>query len=158
MTYAKSGVMTLYFTGDMPLLHSKKIILNANQHAWVNNIAPLTNIAPEYAPYGKHLIATSHLGISQEPDETLYAKAMQDMARMFTNDTRALKALATYQPLAVYRIPYAQFTQPAGIFEQLPSNQTPLPNVFIAGELTGGSNLNAAMQSGESAAWAILAL
>jgi phytoene dehydrogenase-like protein len=159
VTYAKVGVTTLYFTGDMPLTHSKKIILNANQHAWVNNIAPLTNVAPEYAPYGKHLIATSHLGgDSQESDETLYKWAMQDMARMFTNDTRALKALATYQPLAIYRIPYAQFTQPAGIFEQLPSNQTPLPNVFIAGELTGGSNLNAAMQSGESAARAILAL
>jgi phytoene dehydrogenase-like protein len=157
VAYTPVGVTTMYFAGDAPLTRSKKIILNANQNAWLSHIAPLTNICPEYAPAGKHLIAASHLGVPEgSSDETLYARAQHELGRLFTGDKRAQTALATYKSIAVYRIPHAQFAQPSGIYENLPSHHTHLPNVYLAGELTNGSSINAAMQSGEETAKLIL--
>jgi phytoene dehydrogenase-like protein len=158
MDYTPIGVTTLYFRGDAPLTHSKKIILNANQQARVNHIAPVTNIAPEYAPVGKHLIAASHLGVppSDLLEATLFEKTLREVKQLFTGDKRAQEALATYQPLACYAIPHAQFRQPVGIYAELPGNCTENPNVFIAGELTKGSSINAAMQSGEDVAEMLL--
>jgi phytoene dehydrogenase-like protein len=152
VTYTPVGVTTMYFAGDAPLTRSRKIILNANQNAWLSHIAPLTNICPEYAPVGKHLIAASHLGVPETDNPTLYARAQNELRRLFTGDKRALATLETYKPLAIYRISHAQFAQPSGIYANLPSNHTRLPNVYLAGELTGGSSINAAMQSGEETA------
>jgi phytoene dehydrogenase-like protein len=133
-------------------------MLNANQQARVNHIAPVTNIAPEYAPVGKHLIAASHLGVppSDLLEATLFEKTLREVKQLFTGDKRAQEALATYQPLACYAIPHAQFRQPVGIYAELPGNCTENPNVFIAGELTKGSSINAAMQSGEDVAEMLL--
>jgi hypothetical protein len=74
---------------------------------------------------------------------------------MFAGDSVALEALADYRPLALYRIPYGQFAQPPGIYRMLPQNQTDTPGLYLAGEFTAASSLNAAMRSGEKCAAAI---
>jgi hypothetical protein len=65
-------------------------------------------------------------------------------------------ALDTYRRLRLYRIPFAQFRQPAGIHPRLPDNSTTQPGLFLAGEYTEASSINAAMISGEKAAKAVV--
>ncbi len=48
--------MCLYFVGDQRLYPQRKILLNSNQDAYVNNAVLLTNIATSYAPPRKHLL------------------------------------------------------------------------------------------------------
>ena len=64
----------------------------------------------------------------------------------------SIGAAARLQLLKIIRIPFAQFAQPPGFAATLVSNETPLPNVYLASEVTGSSSVQGAMESGENAA------
>lgn len=144
--------VTLYFSGDAPFYSAKKLLLNAAPNALVNNAQLLTNVNPAYAPAGKHLLSAVTIGIPAMSDAHLFRAALQDIQRMFAGDLRAQAALASYQPLALYRIPYAQFDQPPGVHPALPDNRSGRPGLYFAAEFTEASSLNAAMVSGEKCA------
>jgi phytoene dehydrogenase-like protein len=146
------GTTTLYFAGRTPVYAGKKIVLNADGRALVNNAQQLTNVAPEYAPEGQQLLSVSVLGVPDLSDAELAAAAMRDLRAMFAGDEGALRALAGYYLLAVYRIPYAQFAQPPGIHPRLPDNRSGRAGLYLASEATEASSLNAAMISGEKCA------
>jgi phytoene dehydrogenase-like protein len=150
------GTTTIYFSGDRPVYQGRKIVLNAAPDAVVNNAALLTNIAPEYAPPGKHLLSASILGVPALNDGALVRRALADMHAMFAGNRTAQAALAQYQPLRIYRIPYAQFAQPPGVHPGLPENRSGRAGLYFAAEFTEASSLNAAMISGEKCAEAIL--
>lgn len=156
------GTICLYFAGDTPVYNGKKILLHANHAPFVNNAMQITNVAPEHAPAGKSLLSVSLAGLldglQSGNDDELFARTLADMRRMMTGDRAALTALETYRPLRLYRIPYAQFAQPPGIYERLPDNDSGIPGVVFAGEFTAASSLNAAMWSGEKAAGFVLSL
>ncbi|MCU0494230.1 MAG: FAD-dependent oxidoreductase [Chloroflexaceae bacterium] len=150
------GTVTLYFSGTERLYNGKKLLLNAAPDAFVNNAQLLSNIAPEYAQPHHHLLSASVLGVPTLDDEELYRRTLADLRLMFAGDKRALTALATYQPLALYRIPYGQFAQPPGLHPGLPDNMSGRPGLFFAAEWTEASSLNAAMISGEKCAEAMM--
>ncbi len=145
------SVVCLYFAGNEQLYKQRKILLNANADAYVNNAVLLTNIAPTYAPPHRHLLSVSVLGNPVEDDEAIARRSLQEMAAWFP-DAR----LASWQLLAVYRIPFAQFAQPAGIFDTLPDNHTSVEGLYLAGEYTQSSSIQGAMHSGEYAANMVL--
>jgi len=147
--------VTVYFSGDAPVYRGRKILLNAEPDAFVNNAQLLSNVAPTYAPAGKHLLSATILGLPPLDDEEFFARALADLRRMFAGDQRALRALAGYQPLAIYRIAYAQFAQPPGLHPNLPANQSRRPGLYFAAEFTEASSINAAMISGEKCAAAL---
>ncbi|MEM8533014.1 MAG: NAD(P)/FAD-dependent oxidoreductase [Chloroflexota bacterium] len=144
--------VTLYFSGDVPIYQGKKIVLNSHPDAFVNNAQLLTNVAPTYAPPSKHLLSATVLGNPKLDDTALVRRTLADLHRMFENDHKAQAALAQYQPLRLYRIPFAQFQQPPGLHPNLPDNRTTRTGLYVAGELTEASSLNAAMISGEKCA------
>jgi len=149
-TVAK-GTTTLYWAGTRALTTHKKLWLNADADAYVNNAMQMTAVAPEYAPAGRHLLSATVLGIPAEDDDACYARAEADLRRIIGDPD----AFATYQRLRIYRIPYAQFDQPAGVHATLPGTITQVPGLYLAGEYTIASSINAAMLSGERAAAAI---
>lgn len=142
----------VYFAGSQPLTHSRKLILNAAPEAFVNNAQVLSNVAPSYAPVGRHLLSATVIGERNLSDSQMVINAMRDLRRMFEGNPRALQALDTHYPLRVYRIRYAQFPQPPGVYRTLPGNKTDHPNLFVAGEWTESSSINGAMTSGERCA------
>lgn len=144
--------VTLYWHGTVPLTAQKKIWLNANQDAFVNNAVQITAVAPSYAPTGEHLLSATVLGIPELSDDELYGRAEHDLASMLGPHA----PLDAYRRLRVYRIPFAQFRQPVGIHPLLPDNRTNVPGLFFAGEYTEASSINAAMISGEKAATAVV--
>ncbi len=144
--------VTIYWHGTHPIAHHKKIWLNANPDAFVNNAVQLTTVAPSYAPDGEHLLSATLLGIPDMSDDEIYRRAERDLVTMLGESA----PLADYRRLRIYRIPFAQFRQPAGIHPTLPDNVTHQPGLFLAGEYTEASSINAAMISGEKAAKAVV--
>ncbi len=143
--------MCLYFVGDQRLYPQRKILLNANQDAYVNNAVLLTNIAPTYAPPRKHLLSVTVLNPDTDDDEFVARRSLREMASWFLEYD-----LSGWKFLAAYRIPFSQFSQKPGIFDHLPGNTTSIEGLFLAGEYTQSSSIQGAMHSGENATQAIL--
>jgi phytoene dehydrogenase-like protein len=145
--------VNLYFVGRERLYPQRKILLNAAPDAFVNNAQLLTNVAPTYAPDGQHLLSVTVLGNPQHlDDEELFLRAMADLRVMLAGNRKVLQALAGYEPLRLYRIPFAQFAQPPGRFAHLPSNRSRQAGLYFAGEFTEASSINAALNSGMACA------
>lgn len=141
----------VYFASSASLYDGPKLVLHAAPDAIVNNVTQLTNIAPSYAPEGQHLISAVLLGEQPEGDVALAERARADLARIFPR-----ASVADLRLLAVYRIPFAQFDQPPGIYARLPQNRTATPGLVLAGEYTESSSIHGAMHSGEKAAKVVL--
>jgi phytoene dehydrogenase-like protein len=107
----------------------------------------VSNVAPSYAPAGKHLLSCTVLGDPGRSDEELAQEVRSEMASHFP----AADA-ASWQLLRVYRVRAAQYAQPAGIWEHLPEGRTPRPGLILAGEITVSSSLHGALVSGQRAA------
>lgn len=141
------SAVCVYFAGDERLYSQRKIILNADPHAYVNNAVLVSNIAPTYAPPRKHLLSATVLGNPKEDDEQIAERCRTEIAGWFPRHD-----LSYWQLLAVYRIPFAQFAQRPGVFDTLPDNRTDVAGLYVAGEYTQSSSIHGAMQSGEYAA------
>lgn len=147
---------TLYWEGDAPVTQVRKIWLNANHDAFVNNACQLSAVSPHYAPTGRHLWSATVLGVPELSDDELYARAEADMATLLAHPI-AQQRFAQYRRLRLYRIPYAQFPQPPGVHRTLPNAVVAThPGLYLAGEYTQASSINAAMISGEQAAHAVI--
>jgi phytoene dehydrogenase-like protein len=146
------GVTCVYFASVERLYAGPRVLFNGDKAGAVHHVAQVSNVAPGYAPVGQHLLAVSVLGIPDLPDEELAARCQANLASWFPRrDVTRLRHLATY------RIPFAQFKQPPGIFATLPPNATSTEGLFLAGEYTESSGIHGAMHSGEKAAKAVLA-
>jgi phytoene dehydrogenase-like protein len=145
------SAVCVYFAGDERLYSQRKVLLNADPHAYVNNAVLVSNVAPTYAPPRKHLLSATVLGNPKEDDEQIAERCRTEIAGWFPQHD-----LSYWQLLAVYRLPFAQFAQHPGIYEQLPKNTTDVTGLYIAGEYTQSSSIHGAMQSGEFAAREVL--
>ena len=151
------GCTTVYLAGDRAVTERRKLFLNSNDDAFVNNLQPLSVVAPAYSPPNRHLLGATIIGVPDLNDTQIYAKAMLDIQTMLQSDKEATRALASYSPLCVRRIQYAQFTQREGTLASLPGNVGPDCGLFFAAEWTQSCSINGAMLSGEKCAHAILA-
>lgn len=156
MPTGRTGTINLYWQGASPLYRGNKLVLNANPRPFINNSVQISNIAPGYAPAGKHLLSATVVGVPKGDDESIFSRGLADLRSMFSGDQAAQLALDNYKPLAIYRIPYSQFAQPPGIHPFLPDNVSGIPNLYFASEFTEASSQNAAMNSGEKCAALIL--
>ncbi len=147
----------LYFALPKPPASTKSIVLFAepNLHAegqpLVNNAAILTNVAPSYATKGKCLLSVTVLGNLNLSDEELARRAKGEIAPHFEGCHPD-----QWQLLKVYRIPWAQFRQPTGVFDRLPKTETGIPGLILGGEITVSSSLHGALVAGQQAAAAAL--
>lgn len=146
-----ASVTCLYFAMTESLYKGPKLLLNANPDAFVNQAIQISNVAPTYAPTGQHLLSATILGVPDLSDADLLARAREDMAPWFPG-----KDMAKPRHLATYRIRFAQFRQPPGIFSDLPQATTDVEGLFLAGEYTQSSSIHGAMLSGEQAAEAVI--
>lgn len=82
MPEGQVGTVNLHWAGTTPVYQGTKVVLNANPRPFVNNVAQITNVAPEYAPPGRHLLSASVLGVPPADDATLFARGMADLRRI----------------------------------------------------------------------------
>jgi protoporphyrinogen oxidase len=142
------GEVCLYYETS-GLGSGKKVMLNAEDGAFVNNAVEISNVSERYAQDGRHLLYAVTLEGRDLPDDELHRRAIGDLSRWYPE--------ADFRPLGLRRIPYGQFAQPAGIHDDLPRNRAATPGLFLAGEYTEDSSINGSMLSGEKAAGEVLA-
>jgi phytoene dehydrogenase-like protein len=141
------GEVCLYYETS-GLGTGKKIMLNADDDAFVNNAVEISGVSERYAPEGRHLLYAVTLGGFELADEEIYRRGIEDLSRWHPE--------ADFRPLGLRRIPYGQFAQPPGIHPTLPRNRTATPGLFLAGEFTEDASINGSMLSGERAAVEVL--
>ncbi len=143
------GTTVVYFSSERSLYERAMLVLPAGRAKLVRHFVQLTNVAPEYAPPGKHLLAVTVLDRRGLDDGPLTEQVAGEIAGCFPAARRRL------EPLAVVAVRYGQRRQPAGFLRDTPAPPAPthLDNVWLAGAQTTACSIQSTMVSGEQAAW-----
>ncbi len=141
------GTTVVYFSGGSPLYKRKMLALPAGRGRFVRHFVQLTNVAPEYAPAGSHLLCATVLDRRGLTDDSLFATALGEIAAIYP-EARHLR------PLSIVDVPYGQHRQAAGFAREFTAAPAPtsFDNVWLAGDQTGACSIQSAMAGGERAA------
>jgi len=148
ITTETKGCVTQYYglPGHVELDTGKKIILNAESDR-PNQIAPLSAVAPEYAPGDRTLLSATYLGQQDDTDEEL-----ADQGRRALQSWYPERRFDEFELLRTDRIEVAQFDQPPGFCADRPDPSAPEGPVVLAGDYTRWSSIQGALESGRVAA------
>ena len=125
-----------------------RILLNAADES-PNAVVPMSEVAPEYAPGDRALLAATFLGQeSLDRDERDLRDDVRDALDAWFPD----RDFGGLEPLDVHRIRFAQFAQPPGVHADLPRPDDPEGPVVLAGDYTEWSSIQGALESGRKAA------
>ncbi len=122
------------------------LTLGSDAHGPLVNSAVMTNTAPEYAPAGETLVASTALGLHSEADDVLVRRQLAGMYLTGTDD---------WELLACYPIAHAlpAMTPPLNIRKPVSLGQ----GLFVAGDHRDTASIQGALVSGRRAADAVLA-
>lgn len=143
------GSTYLYYASATRLDGQPRLLLNA-EDGLINNAQWVSNVIPERAPAGGHLLTVSVLGLPELDDDSLDARVRGELSRWYGAGVEGLRTLGTE------RIHHAQYPQPPEYAATLPGHATGLPGVLLASEVTASSSIQGAMESGEKAAAILL--
>ncbi len=143
------GSTYLYYASETRLDTEPRLLLSAAP-GYINNALWLSNVNPLLAPPGQHLLSVTALGTDGLDDAKLDDRVRRELTAWYGDGVKRLRLLK------IISLPFAQFAQPAGFSASLAPNETPLPNVYLASEVTSMSSVQGAMESGERAASLIL--
>ncbi|MFC6826326.1 NAD(P)/FAD-dependent oxidoreductase [Halopelagius fulvigenes] len=129
----------------------RRLLLNAGSDA-PNTVAPMTKVAPEYAPGDYELLAATFLGkeAAEQSAMQLAAKTRRKLNSWYPDGS-----IDDIQSIHTDRIEFAQFDQPPGIHDRLPKYRDPGGWTYLAGDFTEWSSIQGAMRSGRKAAEAV---
>jgi phytoene dehydrogenase-like protein len=148
---ASRSVTCFYYAADESPVPHPMLVLNGDGAGPANNFAVMTQVAPSYAPAGKHLISISVLGIQELTDVQLGGFIIAQMKSWFGNVARSWRFLKSY------RIPHAQPQQYPGSLEPPQRPVRVRPGIYVTGDHRDNASINGAMVSGRRAAEAVLA-
>lgn len=143
------GSTYLYYASATALDRQPRLLLNA-EDGLINNAQWVSNVIPERAPAGEHLLTVSVLGLPDLDDDSLDARVRGELSRWYGAGAGGLRTLG------IERIHHAQYPQPPEYAATLPGHATGLPGVLLASEVTASSSIQGAMESGEKAAAILL--
>lgn len=139
---APRGQICLYFAAPEPPVDEPKIILRTG-HGLVNLIVPMSVVNPHCAPEGQHLISVTINGDHPAADDELQAMVKSECAHLLPH-----RGVEEWRFLRAYRIPFAQFDQPAHFRAHLPSATPGRDGLYLAGEFIEHSSIEGALSSG----------
>ena len=125
-----------------------RILLNAAAES-PNAVVPMSEVAPEYAPDDRALLAATFLG---EDSLDRPADALRDDVRDALGAWYPERDFAGLETVDVHRVRFAQFAQPPGVHAGLPAPDDPEGPVVLAGDYTEWSSIQGALESGRTAA------
>jgi phytoene dehydrogenase-like protein len=139
---AMCGTTCLYFDAPEPPIRTPTLMLSAEPGP-INQLAVLSNVAPGYAPDGRHLVSVSLLGTPQEERATSEQAVRQQLSTWFGGPT-----VDRWRTLRTYRIPDGLPDQHVG---QLNPPRRPVQvdgGLFVCGDHRDNASIDGAMQSG----------
>jgi predicted NAD/FAD-dependent oxidoreductase len=109
----------------------------------------MSEVAPEYAPDDRALLAATFLGEASldRPADALRGDVRNALEAWYPD--RDFSGLETVD---VHRVRFAQFAQPPGVHDGLPDPDDPEGPVVLAGDYTEWSSIQGALESGRKAA------
>lgn len=134
------GVAVVYFKTKTSLYDRPCLVLPEGSSRRVRHFVQITNIAPEFAPAGWHLVSATALNFSSLKIHQLAAEAAEEIGAIFPHARHALHHLDTII------VPNAVPAQPPG-FALKPAPALP-QNVYACGDWKNGASIQAAIQSG----------
>lgn len=144
-------VTCLYFAAAEPPFHGPWLVLNGESGELVQNLVVLDEVAPSYAPAGRHLVSATVLDDGGLQEQELIRRVRRQLAGWFG------AAVDAWEHLATYRIPHAQPGQPPGFRARHRDTPRVRPGVYLAGDHAEDASINGALRSGRRAAEAVLA-
>ena len=120
-----------------------------------NALVPLSSVAPGYAPGDRQLLCATFLAADDfDPfvmsDDALAERTHEAFAAWYPE-----RAAGGLKRLETVRVPFAQFAQPPGVHDRLPTVDAPAGEVYLAGDYTEWSSIQGALRSGRTAAAAV---
>jgi phytoene dehydrogenase-like protein len=147
---ASRSVTCFYYSADEPPVAEPILVLNGDGAGPVNNFSVISQVAPSYAPSGKHLISVTVLGTQALTEAQLGGFIIAQMKNWFG------KVASTWQLLQSYRIAHAQPQQLPGALEPPQRAVRTRPGVYVCGDHRDNASIQGAMVSGRRAAEAVL--
>lgn len=147
---ASRSVSCFYYSAEEPPVKGPMLTLNGDGAGPVNNFAVMSQVAPSYAPAGKHLISVSVLGTQELTDAQLSGFIIAQMKNWFGPVAR------TWHFLKSYKIPHAQPQQFPGALEPPERSVRVRPGIYVCGDHRDNASINGAMLSGRRAAEAVI--
>lgn len=138
---------TLYFSSDKPVAQEPLIYLDGDLVGPVNHACVMSNVSRDYAPPGKHLIATSVLGA---PSSTELVEVVREQMRSWFGN-----AVDHWRHLRTYQIRHAQSDfRMRSVGEPLSIKVD--EGIFRCGDYCEDVSINGAILSGHKTAQAVL--
>ncbi|MBV9391283.1 MAG: hypothetical protein JOY96_05245 [Verrucomicrobia bacterium] len=133
----------MYWSSNVSLYPDKLLVLMAGRKRLIRHFVQITNVSPELAPDGVHLISATILG---EPDRPgLVDDAESEICEVFPRARGKLEFLRSIQ------IPYGVPLQPPGrLFGEL--FRKPYQNVWLAGDQISYASTEGVARSGAAVA------
>ncbi len=147
---ASRSVTCFYYSADEPPVPMPILVLNGDGAGPVNNFCVISQVAPSYAPYRKHLVSVTVLGTQALTDVQLGGFVIAQMKNWFG------KVVCTWQLLRSYRITHAQPLQLPGALEPPQRPVRIRPGIYVCGDHRDNASINGALLSGTRAAEAVL--
>lgn len=150
-TEARSCVTQYYSLPEATAPEQSRLHLNADGGG-PNHLLVYSNVVPEAAPEDRALVSATFLRDLDAPAAKLDDRTRRVLAAWYPE-----RQFGDLELLATDRIEFGQFAQPPGVLDGLPDVDAPDGRCYLAGEFTRWSSLNAAMESGRTAAQRVLA-
>ncbi|GAA1764383.1 NAD(P)/FAD-dependent oxidoreductase [Luedemannella helvata] len=141
------GVTTFYFAAAEPPRDDGLILLDADDPGTVRSTVVLSNVAPEYAPPGRALVAASILG-AHEPTRDLIRRVRARLSAIYGTTTARWDMIRAY-PIerALPAMPAPHATRRRVRFQ---------PDLYVCGDHRDTSSIQGALVSGRRTANEVL--
>ncbi|QDU65620.1 protoporphyrinogen oxidase [Planctomycetes bacterium Pla86] len=143
------AVTCVYFDAPQSPVGEPLLVLGGDAGALVNNFAVLSDVAPSYAPPGRHLLAATVLGAHDQA--AIVAPVVDELRQWYGESVDGWRHLRTYC------IRHAQPAQPPGRLQPLDRPARTAGGAFVAGDHRTHASIEGALRSGRRVAEAVLA-
>jgi phytoene dehydrogenase-like protein len=148
---ASRSVTCFYYAAEEAPVKEPMLVLNGDGAGPVNNLAVISNVAPSYAPAGKHLVSITVLGTHKLTEAQLSGFVIAQMKNWFG------KVAGTWKLLKGYYVTHAQPQQYPGALEPPQRPVRVRPGVYVCGDHRDNASIQGAIVSGRRAGEAVLA-
>lgn len=146
----QNSTTCLYFVvAGEPPTKERLLILNGNPDGPINSLAVMSQVAPNYAPKDKHLVAVSIVG---KPVSSPYERVLEQLKTWYSP-----AYIDQWEHLKTYTVAYGLPEKPPSEFLRDPARFGLHANHFLCGDHLTTASQNGAMVSGRQAAEQVMA-